>query len=70
MTRGANAAAEIFEMAIRLGGSISGEHGIGSLKTSYVTKALGETSIRLQADIKKVFDPKLLLNPGKKILLP
>ena len=70
MTRGANAAAEIFDMAIRLGGSISGEHGIGSLKTSYVTKALGETSIRLQAEIKKVFDPKLLLNPGKKILLP
>ena len=70
MKRGSLAAAEVFEMAMRLGGSISGEHGIGSLKTSYVAEALGETSVRLQAEIKKVIDPKLLLNPGKKILLP
>ena len=70
MRRGGVAAAEIFEMAIRLGGSISGEHGIGSLKTGHVEAALGPVAIRLQAEIKKVFDPKLLLNPGKKILLP
>lgn len=70
MRRGGVAAAEIFEMAIRLGGSISGEHGIGSLKTGHVEAALGPVAIRLQAEIKKVFDPKLLLNPGKKIPLP
>jgi glycolate oxidase subunit GlcD len=70
MKRGNEAAAEIFEMAMRLGGSISGEHGIGSMKTAHVADALGPVAIRLQAEIKKVFDPKLLLNPGKKIPLP
>jgi glycolate oxidase subunit GlcD len=70
LTRGSRAAAEVFEMAIGLGGSISGEHGIGSLKTAYVEEALGPVAVRLQAGIKRVFDPKLLLNPGKKIPLP
>lgn len=69
MGRGKEAAAEIFAMAIRLGGSISGEHGIGSLKTAHVKDALGPVAVRLQADIKRVFDPMLLLNPGKKIPL-
>ncbi|MGA7396661.1 MAG: FAD-linked oxidase C-terminal domain-containing protein [Solirubrobacterales bacterium] len=67
MARGAEAAAEIFEMAIRLGGSISGEHGIGSLKTGYVNQALKPVATGLQAGIKSVFDPKGLLNPGKKL---
>ncbi|MBN8869006.1 MAG: FAD-binding protein [Solirubrobacterales bacterium] len=70
MQRGKEAAAGIFDMAMRLGGSISGEHGIGSLKTAHVEDALGPVAVRLQAEIKKVFDPKLLLNPGKKIPLP
>lgn len=70
MRRGNEAAAEIFEMAMRLGGSISGEHGIGSMKTAHVEDALGPVAVRLQAEIKKDFDPKLLLNPGKKIPLP
>lgn len=70
IARGNDAAAEIFAMAMRLGGSISGEHGIGSLKTAHVEEALGPVAVRLQADIKKVFDPELLLNPGKKIPLP
>ena len=69
MKRGKTASDELFEMAIRLGGSISGEHGIGSLKTSHVRKALGQDVVDLQAEIKRAFDPKLLLNPGKKIPL-
>jgi FAD/FMN-containing dehydrogenase len=69
MTRGKAASRDLFEMAIELGGSISGEHGIGSLKTGYVRQALGAEATRLQAGIKRVFDPKLLLNPGKKIPL-
>lgn len=69
MKRGRAASSELFEMAIRLGGSISGEHGIGSLKTSHVKAALGDTVVNLQAEIKRAFDPKLLLNPGKKIPL-
>lgn len=67
--RGNEAAAEVFAMAMRLGGSISGEHGIGSLKTAYVEEALGPVAVRVQAEVKGVFDPKLLLNPGKKIPL-
>jgi len=69
MARGARAAAEIFEMAIRMGGSISGEHGIGNLKTAYLEKALGKTAVRIQTEIKRVFDPRNLLNPGKKVPL-
>jgi FAD/FMN-containing dehydrogenase len=69
MVRGKAASDELFGMAIRLGGSISGEHGIGSLKTAHVRQALGDTVVELQADIKRAFDPKLLLNPGKKIPL-
>ncbi|MCB0857991.1 MAG: FAD-binding oxidoreductase [Solirubrobacterales bacterium] len=68
--RANEAAGEVFSMAIRMGGSISGEHGIGSLKTAYVEQALGPVALRLQSEIKRSFDPKLLLNPGKKIPLP
>jgi glycolate oxidase subunit GlcD len=67
MVRGRQASDELFEMAIRLGGSISGEHGIGSLKTAHVADALGEVAVDLERSIKSVFDPKGLLNPGKKI---
>ena len=69
MKRGHEAADEVFEMAIRLGGSISGEHGIGTLKVAHVEAALGPAAVRLQAAVKRVFDPRLLLNPGKKIPL-
>jgi glycolate oxidase subunit GlcD len=70
MARGRAASEELFTMALRLGGSISGEHGIGSLKTAHVQDALGDTATELQADIKRAFDPKLLLNPGKKVPVP
>jgi glycolate oxidase subunit GlcD len=69
MARGKAASDDLFAMAIRLGGSISGEHGIGSLKTGHVRDALSEQVMRLQADVKRAFDPKLLLNPGKKVPL-
>ena len=69
MARGKAASDDLLEMAIRLGGSISGEHGIGSLKAAHVRQALGEPVVDLQAGIKRAFDPKLLLNPGKKIPL-
>lgn len=67
LARAERAAGETFDLAIELGGSISGEHGIGSLKTGWVEPALGPTLVRLQDEIKRTFDPKLLLNPGKKI---
>jgi len=48
-----------------LGGQVSGEHGIGISKKEYLKEDLGETLISLQRQIKQVFDPKNILNPGK-----
>ena len=48
-----------------LGGQVSGEHGIGYAKKEYLRESVGDTAINLMAGIKKVFDPKGLLNPGK-----
>ena len=48
-----------------LGGLISGEHGIGSAKVRYLEEDVGPVVMDLMRQIKKVFDPKLLLNPGK-----
>jgi FAD/FMN-containing dehydrogenase len=67
LARAERAAGETFDLAIELGGSISGEHGIGTLKTAWVEPALGPTLVRVQDEIKRTFDPKLLLNPGKKV---
>jgi len=57
--------AEIFEVALDLGGSITGEHGVGILKKPFLHKALGDVSINLQKRIKNAFDPLNILNPGK-----
>lgn len=64
------AAGEVFELTTGLGGSISGEHGIGSLKTPWVRDALGPALVTMQAQVKQAFDPKGLLNPGKKLAAP
>lgn len=58
---------ELLRMALRMGGSITGEHGIGSLKLPWVEIALDPVALRLQREIKRSLDPKGLLNPGKKI---
>ena len=55
----------IYKEAAACGGLISGEHGIGYGKVSYLADFAGETSMRLMKDIKQVFDPKMILNPGK-----
>lgn len=67
LERAEGAAEHLFDMALGLGGSISGEHGIGTLKTGRVREALDATTVELQAKVKRAFDPKLLLNPGKKV---
>jgi len=56
---------ELFDAALRLGGTLSGEHGIGMSKSKYMKKALDEKSIELMKSLKQVFDPKGILNPGK-----
>ncbi|PKO05171.1 MAG: glycolate oxidase subunit GlcD [Chloroflexi bacterium HGW-Chloroflexi-3] len=57
--------AEEFEVALALGGTLSGEHGVGTLKRPYMEKALGEVSVCIQKKIKQVLDPLNILNPGK-----
>ena len=59
------AIAEIFSLCKKLGGTISGEHGIGLVQKEYMSIMFGEKEIDLQKQIKKVFDPNLILNPGK-----
>ena len=57
--------AEEFELALRLGGTLTGEHGIGTLKQPFLREALGNVSIDIQSRIKSALDPKNILNPGK-----
>ena len=56
---------KLYAKTMELGGQISGEHGIGMGKVKYLAQAVGETNMELMRGIKKVFDPKLILNPGK-----
>ncbi len=56
---------EIFELTVSLGGRISGEHGIGLTQKPYLSLALSATEMRLLRDLKRVFDPHHILNPGK-----
>ncbi|MDD2575803.1 MAG: FAD-binding oxidoreductase [Acholeplasmataceae bacterium] len=57
----------MYQKAFRLGGLVSGEHGIGFAKKKYMVDLLGETQINLMKGIKKVFDPNGILNPDKVI---
>ncbi|WP_226532230.1 FAD-binding oxidoreductase [Microbacterium paraoxydans] len=59
------AADELFRAAIRLGGTLTGEHGIGVLKRRWLAEELGDDQWQLQRQIAAVFDPLGLLNPGK-----
>jgi glycolate oxidase subunit GlcD len=56
----------LFELALRLGGTISGEHGVGYVKRNWLERQLGPRAFELHTAIKRAFDPQNLLNPGKK----
>ena len=56
---------EIFKLTVQLGGTLSGEHGIGITKRPYMPIAMSEVNLNLMRGIKKVFDPNGILNPGK-----
>ncbi|PYI69588.1 FAD-binding oxidoreductase [Arthrobacter livingstonensis] len=58
---------EMFHLAQRLGGTLTGEHGIGLLKRDWLEEEVGSLSLELQKKIKAVFDPLGILNPGKGI---
>ncbi|MDE3075264.1 MAG: FAD-binding protein, partial [Chloroflexota bacterium] len=59
------AARDIFRAALRLGGTLSGEHGVGTLKREFLEEDQGALAVELSRAIKRVFDPRNLLNPGK-----
>ena len=61
------AAGEIFALALRLGGTLTGEHGVGVLKRQWVADELGPTAHALQRRLKDAFDPHGILNPGKTL---
>lgn len=56
---------EIFQLCVKLGGTISGEHGIGLVQQPYMHIAIDEKRLELMRGIKQLFDPNLILNPGK-----
>lgn len=60
-----DAADDLFRRAIALGGTLTGEHGVGLLKRRWLVDELGDDQWQLQRDIKSLFDPQGLLNPGK-----
>jgi glycolate oxidase subunit GlcD len=64
--RADDACHELFELALRLGGTVSGEHGIGWLKRGQLEHQLGPVGYDLHLRVKQAFDPKNLLNAGKK----
>ncbi len=61
---------EIFGVALDLGGTLSGEHGVGTLKRPYMERALGALSVEVQRRIKQALDPQNILNPGKVLPEP
>ena len=59
------AKSEIYDLTIKLGGTLSGEHGIGREKRAHILKAVNSTALNYMREIKKIFDPNNILNPYK-----
>ena len=68
LKRAKKAVDELFDATLNLGGTITGEHGVGLTKMKYLIQEVGPTQIALMKGIKKVFDPQNILNPGKIFL--
>jgi len=64
-TKGLSLVEQIFKDTLSLGGTISGEHGVGLTKAGYIGMELSKKELEIMEAIKKVFDPKNILNPGK-----
>lgn len=69
MERVHQAVDEIFAAALRLGGTLSGEHGIGMAKMKYLKDELGESGLNLMRRVKEAIDPDYMLNPAKVVPL-
>jgi glycolate oxidase len=58
---------EMFRLAQSLGGTLTGEHGVGLLKRDWLRDELGDVSLEVQHAIRRALDPQGILNPGKAI---
>ncbi len=67
MQRVEECAGSLFEVTLSLGGTISGEHGIGISKAKYLPLEVGPVGMRVMSGIKRVLDPRSVLNPGKVV---
>ncbi len=63
--RGEASVGDLFELTLRLGGTISGEHGVGITKSDYIGMELNRDTLELMMRLKRAFDPNNILNPGK-----
>jgi glycolate oxidase len=64
-TKGVELVNQVFQETLELGGTLSGEHGVGLTKAPYIGMEISETGLSIMKSIKQVFDPKNILNPGK-----
>jgi D-lactate dehydrogenase (quinone) len=69
MARAAVCLSAMFDLVVALGGTLSGEHGVGLEKRDYIDRELDPVALRLMHDIKRQFDPNGILNPGKGLPL-
>ena len=67
VSRATATAPQLFDLALELGGSVSGEHGIGLVKNGQLRRQWPAAAVALHEGVKQLFDPKGLLNPGKKL---
>ncbi|HMK14412.1 MAG TPA: FAD-linked oxidase C-terminal domain-containing protein [Burkholderiales bacterium] len=65
MRRAQSCLSEVFDLVLKLNGTLSGEHGVGSEKRAFVAREIDAPTMALMQDIKRVFDPNNILNPGK-----
>lgn len=65
IARARECVSETFQLSVALGGTISGEHGIGYVKSQYLSYAIDKPTLEIMKGIKQVFDPNGILNPGK-----
>ncbi|HXZ97169.1 MAG TPA: FAD-linked oxidase C-terminal domain-containing protein [Burkholderiales bacterium] len=65
MRRAETCLSEVFDLVLKLNGTLSGEHGVGSEKRAFVAREIDPPTLAVMKDIKRVFDPNNILNPGK-----
>jgi len=65
LEEGGKLLARLYEVGVSMGGTVSGEHGLGSVKKQYLSVAYSEAEITLMRRVKAAFDPKGIMNPGK-----